>query len=374
MYYVLCISIAQRGKSMKKKSLAFGIVFMIVGISIIPSTAEDTEKTFYPLLKDKWLYVGGSGPNNYSTIQDAIDNASNGDTIFVYDQSLPYYENLIINTSIHLAGNNSQNTIIDASNTGDTIRILHDTVTISNFTIRNCGEISYLIRIINCNNVTIQRNILTAEEIIADGICVVQTGVSPINTGITIKENRISDVLRAIWVSDCYSHIKDNIIDHTIIGIETFNSYNTITNNTIQNGGTGIHLFSTTNENTIDYNTFLNCSTAISLAGHKHVIQWNEFNGCRYCGISNYEGRKNEIHFNNFINNNKSAYFHCNFPRIIYRNNWNRNYWDDHQSISPRKIPGVIEWRDLWPFPLFQGSIPWYQFDWFPAQEPYDIP
>jgi hypothetical protein len=30
------------------------------------------------------LYVGGSGPNNYSKIQDAIDNASGRDTIFVH--------------------------------------------------------------------------------------------------------------------------------------------------------------------------------------------------------------------------------------------------------------------------------------------------
>ncbi len=36
------------------------------------------------------LYVGGTGPNNYTRIQDAIDNASDGDTIFVY--SGIYYE------------------------------------------------------------------------------------------------------------------------------------------------------------------------------------------------------------------------------------------------------------------------------------------
>ncbi|MEF8847999.1 MAG: hypothetical protein V5A68_02570 [Candidatus Thermoplasmatota archaeon] len=29
------------------------------------------------------LYVGGRGPGNYSTIQNAIDNANTGDTVFV---------------------------------------------------------------------------------------------------------------------------------------------------------------------------------------------------------------------------------------------------------------------------------------------------
>ena len=36
------------------------------------------------------LYVGGSGPKNYSTIQEAINDASDGDTVFVYDDSSPY--------------------------------------------------------------------------------------------------------------------------------------------------------------------------------------------------------------------------------------------------------------------------------------------
>ena len=31
------------------------------------------------------LYVGGDGPNNYTTIQSAIDDAVDGNTVFVYD-------------------------------------------------------------------------------------------------------------------------------------------------------------------------------------------------------------------------------------------------------------------------------------------------
>ena len=56
------------------------------------------------------LYVGGSGPGNYTRIQDAIDNASDGDTVFVYDDSSPYFE--IISDKIienHQGKNGCQN-------------------------------------------------------------------------------------------------------------------------------------------------------------------------------------------------------------------------------------------------------------------------
>ena len=46
------------------------------------------------------LYVGGSGLGNYTSIQDAINDSVDGDTVFVYDEGSPYYENLVVNRSI----------------------------------------------------------------------------------------------------------------------------------------------------------------------------------------------------------------------------------------------------------------------------------
>ena len=48
------------------------------------------------------LYVGGTGEGNYTKIQDAIDDASDMDTVFVYNGT--YYENVFIDKTINLIG------------------------------------------------------------------------------------------------------------------------------------------------------------------------------------------------------------------------------------------------------------------------------
>ena len=83
------------------------------------------------------IYVGGSGPNNYSSIQSAINAAHNGDTIFVY--SGIYYEHIFINKSINLIGKNEKTTIIDGRNESNitVFSIEANNVKLSHFTIRN---------------------------------------------------------------------------------------------------------------------------------------------------------------------------------------------------------------------------------------------
>ncbi len=110
--------------------------FSFVGTCIIPTTAQNAEKTL-PTSRGNWLYVGGSGPGNYTRIQDAIDNASDEDTVFVYDDSSPYYENLIINKSVNLIGENKINTVILGEQSDITIQIISDNVNVSGFNIKN---------------------------------------------------------------------------------------------------------------------------------------------------------------------------------------------------------------------------------------------
>ena len=80
------------------------------------------------------LYVGGSGPGNYTRIQDAIDNASNGDTVFVYDGI--YDEYLEINRAIHLRGESKNNTILQNMPPHQVVNITADQTFVEALTIQ----------------------------------------------------------------------------------------------------------------------------------------------------------------------------------------------------------------------------------------------
>lgn len=52
-------------------------------------------------------------PDDYKTVQEAIDVANPGDTIYVYNGT--YYENIFINKTVSLVGEDPEITIIDGS-------------------------------------------------------------------------------------------------------------------------------------------------------------------------------------------------------------------------------------------------------------------
>jgi parallel beta-helix repeat protein len=127
-----------------RKSLAFGIVFLLICSVFIPISLGlnvKVSKIEQPanIGNGDILFVGGDGPNNYTRIQDAIDNASHGDTVYVYDNSSPYYENLYINKyNFKLIGKNRETTVIDGRNIWNkSVVYVEGHVVVSGFTIRN---------------------------------------------------------------------------------------------------------------------------------------------------------------------------------------------------------------------------------------------
>ncbi len=82
-------------------------------------------------------FVGGAGPGNYTTIQQAIFAAGTGDTVYVFNGT--YFENVEIYKPLNLVGESRVGTIIDGNGTGDVIYVTYDFVNISNIAVTNTG-------------------------------------------------------------------------------------------------------------------------------------------------------------------------------------------------------------------------------------------
>jgi hypothetical protein len=77
-------------------------------------------------------------PTDYPSIQQAIDSANNGDTVFVKKGYYP--ETLIVNKSISIIGEDRNLTIIDGQKKLSQVVLLQaDNITFANFTLGNSG-------------------------------------------------------------------------------------------------------------------------------------------------------------------------------------------------------------------------------------------
>ncbi|MBX5327171.1 MAG: right-handed parallel beta-helix repeat-containing protein [Candidatus Bathyarchaeia archaeon] len=96
-------------------------------------------------------------PENYSTIQEAVNAASPGDTIIVANGT--YKERVIIDKPLRLVGENRSNTIIDASRGAYAVKITSNDVTVSGFTLKNTSTDPFVawggVWLNNVSNVTI---------------------------------------------------------------------------------------------------------------------------------------------------------------------------------------------------------------------------
>jgi parallel beta-helix repeat protein len=284
---------------MKRKCLAIGIILLFVVVTIAPTIAQNTEKS-QSASRGNWLYVGGSGPGNYTRIQDAVDNASSGDTVFVYNDHSPYKENIVINVSIRLMGENPSSTIVDGMRKDYVFRLLRDNIEITGFTIQNAtvsGMKSSGINVESCYNI-ITNNIITNNNV---GMWMFQT-------------------------NNHYNVISNNIIKGSRYeGLYLYDSHsNIISNNTIiENGGCGVFLFGTVDYNLIaDNNISKNDDEGIFSTGAKHdTIIRNIFIGNRLNGFLGIGTDDVNFSDNYFKDNAAGMEFYSSINRNIIRNN-----------------------------------------------------
>ena len=125
-----------RNNKVNKHIIPIMTILLIV-TSSFAGVSNTIEKSSILILGGNILYVGGSGPGNYSKIQDAIDDAFDGDTVFVFNGT--YNESVIVDKTLSIIGENKSSTIIDGTYKEFVIHLIVDHIYVHNFTIRNSG-------------------------------------------------------------------------------------------------------------------------------------------------------------------------------------------------------------------------------------------
>lgn len=294
-------------------------------------------------------------PAVYPTIQEAINAAKEGDIVQVAAGT--YYENVVVNKSLTLIGENRSTTVIDGNWTGPVLNVTADNVEIAGFTIQNGGMYGGGIYISSSGNI-IRNNIVSNNTL---GIYLHSS------SGNTISDNTISPY----WAGGIFlensdgNTIKDNKVYANALypelgtgGIVLTNSqFNVISGNTIWNNGYhGIFLDWDSSRNTISDNTILNNERGLSIGSDRNKVVGNtiskngdgvaiEYGSAtvvgntisdNYRGIYLYRAGSNTFYHNNIINNKEQLRERYEKPPSgnIWDNGAEGNYWSDYNGTD----------------------------------------
>ena len=296
------------------RNLALMIIF-VVFLSMLTLAFDDQSVKAEP---ETWT-VDDNGPADFSTIQEAINAASDGGTIFV--RMGTYYENIVVNRTVVLTGEDSSTTIIDGNGTGHVVIITSHGVNMTGFTVQNSGT-AYHITGINLNNVNhcnVSGNIITNNE---HGLEIHNSSYYNTICGNNMTENNK-------WgmhiIDSHYNNVSWNIIGGSIwgsIAIHGFSTHNRIFENNVGNNDNGGISIDGSNYNDIYENNITNNLWGIS-------VQY----GANYNAISRNNIANNNYSFKLEWNTYANMFCHNNlvgnaFPTSIVGNN-NANSWDD---------------------------------------------
>ncbi len=281
-------------------------------------------------------------PDDYSTIQAAIANANEGDTIFV--SAGTYHEHLAVNKTVSLVGEGPSLTTINGNGTGRTVSIEADNVTLSNFRIE-AGGLNIISNdcslFINGSNSQILNNEIGRGSVIsflADTLCF----------GTIIENNSIAGGARGLILLSSNTTIRHNQVEASgLLSMGIYGVNNTIANNSIRNSG-GYPLlldnWSQVSGNWIElataYDGFsgVNIIAGSSSEGHNtltnNTIICNALASIDVFAVT-VASSSNTIHHNSFFNYTK--------PALIEQptnNAWDSgypsggNYWSDYNGTD----------------------------------------
>ena len=239
-------------------------------------------------------------PDNFPTINQAIKNATDGDTILVRQGM--YNETLVIDKAITLRGEDTNKTIINGNMSGTVIQILCDNVTVKGLTVTYSTTP-------NMPRRYYQHNIPQEWLPLTQNGWALSSGY-PLDGGYFVRKTKFR--LSGIHIQNAKNcHISGNKISDCGVGIWLWRaSQNNITGNVLVQNDYGMQVESSRN-NSIIGNTFLNNGGGVWLPQPNWVSGW---------GI---DGKtvNNTFTENNFIGNQKAIE-----PQSLTNTT---NYWDN---------------------------------------------
>jgi parallel beta-helix repeat protein len=241
---------------------------------------------------------------NYKTIQAAINanETLDGHTIFV--EKGIYYEDIFVNKSLSLIGENKNGTIIDGNRTNIVIHATANNVTIEGFTVRNGTTGIYLDHSKN--------SLIMANNVSSNG-----------------------DAILVRYSNNCTVH-QNLVANNTNRGILITNSWNfTVNNNHVfKSGGYGINANSSTNGLIEQNNANENYYDGIGLLNSNNcTVTGNNVTGNTFFGILvDASSFYDLVYHNNIINNGIQASSHPSINR--WDNGIEGNYWSDYTGAD----------------------------------------
>ena len=279
-------------------------------------------------------------PEDFGSIQEAINNALDGDTVYV--ESGMYHENVRINKPISLIGENVDTTIIDGNPPEGfriPITIESDNVSVSGFKILygfngiGVGEVKFC---------SISGNRIAGNQ---HGIVLVSSS----HCNLTGNYFELIGLSSAIQLS--YSNnnlVSGNYIDSCTEGIQIWlgSNNNTVTENIIKNCEDHAIGFQYSNDNTVSRNN-------ISDSG---------------VGTSIYVSNLNVISHNNYVNNavqfasDSNESYAMIWGYNVSINIINKNYWSDYNGTDADgdglgDTPYIINEENQDNYPLMEPII-----------------
>jgi len=258
-------------------------------------------------------------PQDYPTIQGAIDAAIAGDTIQVSRRSgesqSVYYERLRVTKQLILAGESRETIIIDGGGIGTVIRMQADNVEIRGFTIRNGGQKYTGIRADAYSYVTIANNTV---EMNKNGIILVNSHYNTVVQNLLFNNSAAGMSLSG----SVGNNISDNNVSEGAYAIKLSSTNATfVVNNTVADNSYGIYLEASSND-TVDRNTLLRNSVdgIFPHACNDIVVSNNEISESAY-GIQIYNSETITVLGNDAYDNSYGVYLAYSGPSNIVENN-----------------------------------------------------